>query len=349
MVRRKKDKKPSPVEYELIAVDPKQVAFNTDNPRRESAEQIDSDPEFTQLVDSVHEFGVLVPIVVHPQTGKGKKKYRLVDGERRLRAALKTNQPTVPAHVAGHGTTELMQAFHIHMLRKQWGRTAQTRAVKRIMKELRQRIADPESKEFFTEMQSLTGYTKSQLSSLLHATKYTDKVLADVDNKVLLFSHLIQFEESFIEPVKQHYPSLVKEFGAPKLRTVLIRKAKRKVLSRTRALMDNIVPVISRAQNREEKAYVEHLLRDFLENPDLSAEEVRKQFDRKFPESETGLLDLLERTIANADSLEQLVRRLPGTNSMLSFSAKTMELYNKLDSLKKVMAEKRKIHKSILR
>jgi ParB/RepB/Spo0J family partition protein len=343
-------KSAAPHEYELISIDPKDVGFNRKNPRGETAEEIRSDPEFSQLVDSVHEFGVLVPIVVHHQEkGTKGKPYRLVDGERRLRAALKTNRSTVPAHVAKGEPSmhELVQAFHIHMLRKQWGHTAQTRALKLIIKELKQKNPALRDKELFSKLQGLTGYTKTQLGDLLHATEYDDSVLEDVDKKTLAWSYLVQFEESFLEPLRQHYPSLFRKYGAQNLRSILIRKAKRKVLSGTRALMLNIVPVVSRAQNQAEKEYVEGLLGDFVKDEDLPAEEVRKRFERKFPESQTGLLNLLDQAIESADSLEHLLRALPGSQSMLSFPAKTKELYGKLESLKMVMAEKRSLYRSI--
>jgi hypothetical protein len=338
-------------EYNLISVDPKDVAFSAKNPRGESAEQINADPEFNQLVDSVFRFGVLVPIVICQQKGHvGGKTYSLIDGERRLRAALKTNRPTIPAHVANRepSVQDLIQAFHIHMLRKQWGRTAQTRALKLILKELNQKKSRLSDREVFTELQSLTGYTKTQLSALLQAAKYPDSVLDDVDNKLLSWSFLVQFEVSVIDPIKQYYPSLLKEFGVHEIRNILLQKAKRKVLSGTRVLMENIVPVVARAQKPKEKACAEQLIRNFLKTDDMTAETVLGQFDRKFPESQTGLLDLLDRSIEKADSLEHMLQTLPGAQAMLSYPTKTKELHGRLDALRKVITEKRRLHRTIL-
>ncbi|MEI8140198.1 MAG: ParB N-terminal domain-containing protein [bacterium] len=338
-------------EYKLISVDPKDVAFNNENPRGESAEQINADPEFNQLVDSVYRFGVLVPIVICRQNDEASgKRYSLIDGERRLRAALKTNRAKIPAHVANRepSVKDLIQAFHIHMLRKQWGRTAQTRALKLILKESTQNSSDLFQKGAFIELQALTGYTKTQLSSLLQAAKYPDSVLDDVDNKLLSWSFLVQFEVSVIEPIKQHFPDLFKEFGVHELRNILLRKAKRKVLSGTRALMENIVPVIARAQGLNEKTFAEKLLRDFLNTDDMTAESVLGRFDLKFPESQTGLLDLLDRSIEKAESLEHMLQTLPGPLGMLSYPAKTKELYSRLDALRTLISKKRRTHKTIL-
>ena len=86
--------------YKLTEVSPTEVQFSKQNPRGESPEQIRNDKTFEQLKDSVYKFGVLVPIVVHRLPEGAKKKYILVDGERRLRAALATRTKKIPAHVA---------------------------------------------------------------------------------------------------------------------------------------------------------------------------------------------------------------------------------------------------------
>ncbi len=330
-------------------VDPRKVAFGT-NPRGENAEQIHEDPTFTQLVDSVYEFGVLVPIVVHKQSKtEGKKPYRLIDGERRLRAALKTSTKTIPVHVAKSGPliNDLKQAFHIHMLRKQWSSTAQTRALKLIIKELRSRRKERDDKELFRELQSVTGYTKSQLQSLRRTVKYSKKVLDDVDNGKLLWSHLVQFEASFVEQLKQHYPTLLASLGEKAVRKVLIRKAKKKVLSSTRALMENVVPVIARAQTQKEKGYVEGLLNDFVSNVDVTAEAVLKQFENKFPGSQKDVLEILENTLDTVEKLESLLQSLPGSQ-VLSYHAKAKELQRRLESLGRVITKKRRSLKGIL-
>ena len=84
--------------YNLQEIDPRKIDIDQDNPRNESVEVIIADPSFEQLKDSVYKHGVLVPIVIRKQIGKAKP-YKLVDGERRLRAALATGlmlfQPTL--------------------------------------------------------------------------------------------------------------------------------------------------------------------------------------------------------------------------------------------------------------
>ena len=116
--------------YPTITVDPKEIAINPENVRGEKEEQIEADEDFLRLKESVHEYGVLVPLVVREQRKKDKK-YILIDGERRLRAALSTNQLRVPVHLPQEDKIkdEMLLSFQIHMLRKEWSRTAQARAL----------------------------------------------------------------------------------------------------------------------------------------------------------------------------------------------------------------------------
>jgi ParB family chromosome partitioning protein len=72
----------------VLEVDPRRVRPNPEQPRR------DFDPEaLSSLAESIKRHGLLHPIVVEPDAGG----YRLVAGERRLRAAVQAGLPEVPA------------------------------------------------------------------------------------------------------------------------------------------------------------------------------------------------------------------------------------------------------------
>jgi len=74
----------------LIAVDPKAVAPNPEQPRRDFDER-----SLQAMADSMRIHGLLHPIVVQRE-GDG---YRLVAGERRLRAAIQAGMASIPAIV----------------------------------------------------------------------------------------------------------------------------------------------------------------------------------------------------------------------------------------------------------
>jgi len=292
-------------------VDPKDIDFAAFNPRGEKSKEIESDPSFIQLKDSVYKYGVLVPLVVHRQFDPDKKTFRLVDGERRLRAALDTNAKTVPVRItdAGEPLGDVIQAFHIHMLRKQWLQVPQTRGLKRILKykkwEAREKFKDDE----LEELQTLTGCTKAQLRSLLRTSRYEDEVLDDVENERLNYSHLVQIEESLVERIETEYPRLLAEIPKTIIRQKMIQKAKKKIITDTRSLMLNVAPVISRAHTRSEKNAVEDLLRRFIINDDMEPEQVLKEFEHTHPTAQLDVLDQMGRILDAAEAISILLSR----------------------------------------
>ncbi|MCH7751271.1 MAG: ParB-like nuclease domain-containing protein, partial [Planctomycetes bacterium] len=95
---------------------------NKDNPRR--MDILSEDDKLSYLMDSVKQFGVMVPVVVTPRSGV----YFLVDGERRYHAAKAVGLKSLPAYVlekpegGGLAQSELLyRMFQIHHLREQWG------------------------------------------------------------------------------------------------------------------------------------------------------------------------------------------------------------------------------------
>lgn len=72
--------------------------------------------EFDDLVASVKEKGVLVPVLVR---GRGKEKgYELIAGERRLRAALAAGLKEIPANVVAMSDTEAREAQIVENLQR---------------------------------------------------------------------------------------------------------------------------------------------------------------------------------------------------------------------------------------
>jgi ParB/RepB/Spo0J family partition protein len=325
--------------YLLKEISPNDVAFNKDNPRGESAEEIRMDRSFEQLKDSVAQFGVLVPVVVHAGE-EGGKPYRLVDGERRLRAALATNLDTIPAHIARSSDPmgEKVQAFHIHMLRKQWRPVAIVRAFKTIRKELKKSKGLKSDKELLKELQVLTGCTSKQLEELERGIHYPEQVLKEIDDKKLKWSHLVQFEASFVEQLEQHYPSLLKELGARKVREVLTEKARNRVIGTTRDLIEYMVPIFQRAKKPKERKAAEKLFERFVGDAHLSPESIKLDYDRQFPPPQDQL-DLANDIIKECDKLTPMIEQVE-SGLIISYNKRAKELKKKLDALKQTAAKK---------
>lgn len=326
--------------YQLKQISPKDIAFNKQNPRGENADEIRRDKTFEQLKDSVAQFGVLVPVVVHEAKDSGEKKYILVDGERRLRAALAANRSKIPAHIATSKDKmgEHIQAFHIHMLRKQWKPIAITRAFKRIKKELQEKEKGKNDKELLQELRVYTGCTNKQLEDLGRAFHYSEKVLNDVENGYMQFSHLVQFEASFVEQLSQHYPKLLTKLGKQKVRRVLVEKVRQKVIGPTRDLIDNILPVFQRAKTAKERKLAEALLEKFINQPDMAPEIVKLFYDKIFPPPKDQL-ELANEILKTCELLNPMIEQIE-TSQIISFNKKSKELKKILESLKTTVNKK---------
>ena len=216
--------------YTIDEKDPKLIAFNPANVRDETEEEIEADENFQRLKESVYEFGVLVPLVVESHK-RGDKRFILIDGERRLRAALATNQKTVPVHILTESESgnEMLYAFQIHMLRKEWSRTAQARALAKIINNSKEEIGRKQEKELFNIIQEKTGYNETSLRDLLRVLKYADKnekVLDEIDDPKsnIKFSHLVQLEASFVEQIERMFPDIIKKYGVGTIRSKLLDK-----------------------------------------------------------------------------------------------------------------------------
>ncbi len=294
--------------YILKQIKPEDIDFSDFNPRGEKPDEVEKDPAFEQLKDSVYRYGVLVPVVVHPNGAGSTRPYRLVDGERRLRAALATKAPLIPAHIASEDEAidDLVKAFHIHMLRKQWSAVAQAKALKQIMEGLKESGKPARTTELLEQLKEATGCSETRLKALRRAIRFPQSVLKAVEEGRLRFSYLVQIEESFMEAVHQKFPDLLTEIGERHARQVLVAKAQQKTLTSARALLENVAPVITRASDEPQRSYAKQLLKEFIEKEGMPAEQVRQRYEAKFPVSENWA-EVGEEVIEAADYLVSLL------------------------------------------
>lgn len=325
----------------VFEVDPKDIEFAAFNPRGEKPKDIQSDPSYIQLKDSVYKYGVLVPLVIQMQSGPGRKPFRLIDGERRLRAALETKATKVPVRItdAGEPLSNIIQAFHIHMLRKQWSQVPQTRGLKKILKYKKWEGREKFSEEELEELQTLTGCTKIQLRPLLRAIRYDDSVLDDVENKRLGYSHLVQIEESLVERIEAEYPSLLQEIPKGTIRQKMVQKAKKNIIPDTRSLMMNVAPVISRASTPSEKKAVEGLLRKFINEDDMAPEQVLKKFEYAHPMAQADVLERMRQILDAAEALETLLIHFQAHDAK-SWPDMAHKIETRLDKIRKLISSK---------
>src|SRR5258706_7602252 len=97
----------------LQQINPDEIRKNPENPRLIFREE-----EMNDLLESIREVGVRVPISVY----QDNQKYVLLDGERRWRCSKKLNLSAVPAIVQPKPTKldNLLMMFNIHNVRVDW-------------------------------------------------------------------------------------------------------------------------------------------------------------------------------------------------------------------------------------
>jgi ParB/RepB/Spo0J family partition protein len=104
------------------------IGQNPENPRLKFRQE-----EMENLLISIDQHGIQVPLTVYRDGGE--YEYRLLDGERRWRCALKLGLDTVPVIVQDQPTElqNLVLMYNIHALREQWDYFTIAASLKRII------------------------------------------------------------------------------------------------------------------------------------------------------------------------------------------------------------------------
>ena len=242
--------------------DPDLIEFSPENPRGLNQQQIRKSPRYKMLLNSIKAFGVLEPLIVKAKN-KGSKKFVLVDGERRLRAAVDAEIKEVPIIIAKSSEDGRRLAYQVHMLRENWSKEAETKAIKGIMREIRVRKPDISDSDLRKELISITGHTDHDLQDILRLCNYRDETINKIINKELPKSYPIQIEQSFIAPIKRQYPEILDIIDENEMREILIEKALKNKLEDTRFLMDHFKVVFADNNN---KIRIKKILLSFLNN-----------------------------------------------------------------------------------
>ncbi|MBR9691964.1 ParB N-terminal domain-containing protein [Candidatus Woesearchaeota archaeon] len=265
------------VTSQFALIDPEKIGFDEKNPRGEDKDKIEADDEFKKLLVSVKEHNILVPLIV--RNSSGKKPYKLVDGERRLRAALNTKKKLVPAHILDDDEVDgRILAYNVHMLRKQWGKVSEINSIKEIRDELKKKHKNISGVELFRKLLEVTNHKKHELVDLLILLKYGDDIIEKVQNQELAMSYLIQIDMSFISPFKREFPQLYKSYGDKNLRKILVKKAEHGKLGSTRYLMDNVVELF---RDKENKTKFKNSIKKFLDKGDEDIRDTVENFKVK--------------------------------------------------------------------
>ena len=254
------------------------ISYDMNNPRGETEKQIQNDLEFEKLVLSIKQYGILEPLIIKKDENN-INSFKLIDGERRLRAAVKVADTDlgyrVPTLLAKDDMDGRILAYQVHMLRKNWGKAAETKSIKSIISDIKKEEPKITEAELIRKIKEITAHKDHEISDLLKLIKYDDDIVEKVISKELNMSYLVQIESSFISPLKREFPSLMKKYDENKLRNILIQKALNNLLGNTRFLMDHFKNAFNEEDKKED---VGKLIDEFLSNDKESIDDIYKKY-----------------------------------------------------------------------
>lgn len=258
-------------ETELHQIETAKIDFDINNPRGESVEVIMNDDSFNRLASSINEFGIIEPIIIKEKVDS-KGRFILVDGERRLRAAKNIKLLTVPALIVNKELDAMILAYHLHMLRKQWDKAAETKSIKRIISEIENDTPGITEIEIKKKIKEITKATANRIKDIYTLIKYEDKYIDLVMMNKLDMSYLIQGQDSFVNKIKNKYPDILDEFPESKIRSIIAEKSYKKLIPSSRFWMDVFKDVFN-YDNPNDKTKIKELLIEFLEKKNKTAKQ----------------------------------------------------------------------------
>lgn len=257
-------------------IDPKLVEFDEKNPRGEKKEIIEKDKSFNDLKKSISKYGVLVPLIIRKTKNSAHK---LVDGERRLRAAILTKQQTIPAHVIESKDSDArIMAYQIHMNVKQWSKVANIRSIKEIRNDLLNENKKISENEIIKKIKEMTSIGSSELNDIFTLFKYEDKIISKVMNGEILRSYFIEIEKYLLPNLNKYFPGLYAKYSEIKLRKILAKKAENGKLEGTRYIRDKIKPLFNTLGS---DLRLQNAFKKFFDNADIPISSIVKSLDGK--------------------------------------------------------------------
>lgn len=212
----------------VTLVSPKKLERNKDNPRL-----IFHKEDLESLEKSIAGQGILVPLTVFKE-GHG---YRLLDGERRWRCAIKLGLSQVPVIVQPkpERLQNIMMMFAIHHARRDWDPLPTALKLQDLQKEFERRNRRQPTEAELAGLASLTRGEVRRLKKLLALPQpYRQELLEELEKprseQVLTVDHVIEATTAASLLRKQE---VVGEHGEDQLRRAILEKFRSKVIKNT--------------------------------------------------------------------------------------------------------------------
>jgi ParB family chromosome partitioning protein len=212
----------------VTLLDPRKLQRNRDNPRL-----IFHKEDLDSLEKSIAGQGILVPLTVF----KEGKAYRLLDGERRWRCAIKLGLSSVPVIVQPkpERLQNIMMMFAIHHARKDWDPLPTALKLLDLQKEFVKRNQRQPSEAELAGLASLSRGEVRRLKKLLALPEnYRKELLKELEKprseQILTVDHVIEATTAASQLKKK---SVLDEKEEDQLRRAIIMKFRSRVIDNT--------------------------------------------------------------------------------------------------------------------
>jgi ParB/RepB/Spo0J family partition protein len=223
-------------ERQIHVTDLKHVSIDDIEPNRANPREPRGRQDIQDLMESIREVGVLVPLVVFRKKGT-KSKFVLLEGERRLRACKQLYKQTkdqrfseVPVNILREPPDKLqnlLTMFNVHTKRKPWSRPAEAEALGILEKLGGSRTSNT------AKIALITGLNPIRVEEDLTYLKFPKDIRAQAYagklgkyNLILLGRNLKSIEDTF--------PTLMEKYGTEKISRTLIGKVTSRRIRRAR-------------------------------------------------------------------------------------------------------------------
>jgi ParB family transcriptional regulator, chromosome partitioning protein len=204
----------------LQSIPPDRIKPNADNPRLIFREE-----DMTELLESIKEVGIRVPISVYSDGAK----FVLLDGERRWRCAKRLNLRELPAIVQPKPTRleNLLMMFNIHNVRVDWD--LMPMALK--LGEIRQMLEDGGKDTSAKSLSAITGVrlptVRRALELLALPVKYQRMLLREAEkprNEQRIKADLFVEIHKAYHAVERYNEDIATQVGKSKFVDVMVKK-----------------------------------------------------------------------------------------------------------------------------
>jgi ParB family transcriptional regulator, chromosome partitioning protein len=246
----------------VTLLDPKKLERNRDNPRL-----IFRKEDLDALQQSIADQGILVPLTVFKE-GMG---YRLLDGERRWRCAIKLGLPRVPVILQPkpERLQNIMMMFAIHHARRDWDPLPTAMKLQDLEDEFEKRNKRKPSETQLAGLASLSRGEVRRLKKLLALPEsYRAELLQELDKpkseQILTVDHVLEATTAASLLRKR---GVVDKDAEDQLRRAIIGKFRTNVIKNTVAPRKLARMAQAVARNELPMANARNVIKKFIDSP----------------------------------------------------------------------------------